>query len=576
MPTHPRQPAPLLTAALFALALHATPDLAQAPATGPYRIAGHIVSATDGRPLQRAKVQILEPNDYKVLASTLAAEDGAFAFPSLKAGTYVLSGEASGYITSRYDAHGGYSTAIIAGAGIDTESLALKLMPEASISGRVTDEAGDPVRRANMALYRESRDSGIVRTTRTGGAQTDDTGAYEIPRLAPGRYFVSATATPWYAVRPQLQPRQAAQAGIVDSIDPSLDVAYAMTFYPEATDSTGATPILLKPGDQQEIDIRLSPQPSMTISLPTPPGDLVEPPPPSMDARAQQQYAMQLAQRQMRSRSQVQVEKKVFDTYDMVGTQMQATPTGITIVGLPPGQYRLKQISQQPDGAARTLDLSLTDQVTTVEPTGGESLGTIKVQLKTVDGTKLPPQTQVELISQDGKQSASPANSQKGETEFRGVDPGDYSFVVFQGGKPHYVSRLLSGDKPLPGNLVHVTAGATLSISVVTAAASASLEGFAKQEDKPAPGVMILLVPAEESLRTLYSWKDQSDLDGSFHLRSIPPGHYLLFAIQDGWDLEWQRAGVLAHYLPLGQPITIPDTATTTLKLSTPLPTQPR
>jgi hypothetical protein len=47
-------------------------------------------------------------------------------------------------------------------------------------------------------------------------------------------------------------------------------------------------------------------------------------------------------------------------------------------------------------------------------------------------------------------------------------------------------------------------------------------------------------------------------------------------AIQDGWDLEWQREDVLAHYLPLGTPVTIPATGNVSLKLPEPLPIQPR
>lgn len=39
-------------------------------------------------------------------------------------------------------------------AGVDTESLILKITPAANISGRITDEVGDPVRGAIVTLYR--------------------------------------------------------------------------------------------------------------------------------------------------------------------------------------------------------------------------------------------------------------------------------------------------------------------------------------------------------------------------------------------------------------------------------------
>ena len=203
-----------------------------------------------------------------------------------------------------------------------------------------------------MALYRESSDTGITRTTRAGSAQTDDTGAYEIAHLAPGKYFLSAAATPWYAVHPQatlsggqqgagqfvyLMPGiQSGQPTIVDSADPSLDVAYPTTFYPYATDSSGASPIPLKAGDQREIDICLTPQTAMTITIPRALRNDLPPPPPE-DRAAQQAYARAIQP------PQVQLQRKVFDTLEPVNTETRFSSTEMSIVGVPPGQYVLQE-----------------------------------------------------------------------------------------------------------------------------------------------------------------------------------------------------------------------------------------
>ena len=63
--------------------------------------------------------------------------------------------------------------------------------------------------------------------------QTDDLGAYELPELTPGTYFLSVRATPWYAVHPP------STAGAKDktAVDRSLDVAYPVTYYPDVADS---------------------------------------------------------------------------------------------------------------------------------------------------------------------------------------------------------------------------------------------------------------------------------------------------------------------------------------------------
>jgi hypothetical protein len=582
-----RRPSPLLSSAILALASHC---LAQAPVpsseAAPYRIAGHIVSATSGQPLQRATVQILHSKTYKSEASTVSGEDGSFAFANLKPGAYVLEGQASGYITSRYDAHGGYSTAIITGAGVDTELLVLKLTPDASISGRLTDEAGDPVRHAMMTLYRESYDTGKTRTTRVGSAQTDATGAYDIAHLAPGKYFLSATATPWYAVHPQpamqagiprntpanfqyLMPGIQSAVGVVDAVDPSLDVAYPMTFYADATDSSAATPIILKGGDQPELDLRLTPQTAVTITIPfAQEEDTLDP---GRTPESQAAYRRAIA-----NRPQFQLQRQVFDSLEPVNTEMRGTSTEYTYIGIPPGQYVLRQMNSQNGAGLKSTTINLTDRSTQIDPARGENLGSIKVLLKTADGAKLPPQSSFELIPEHGEQVGGSAVNDKGEAEIKGLEPGAYSFRVFLGNKEYFVTHLTSDGKILPGSHLQITTAATQSITVTAGPATATLQGFAKTNEKPAPGAMVLLLPADQANRTGDVWKDQSDLDGSFTLSNIPPGRYILLAIQNGWDLEWQREDVLAHYLPLGVPITIPTTSNAALKLPDPLPVQPR
>ena len=303
---------------------------------------------------------MLRTKTYKVEATTVAGEDGAFAFTDVPAGAFVLAAKHPGYIGSRYDAHGGYSTAIITGAGVDTESLVLKLTPEAGISGRVTDEAGDPVRRASMALYRQSNDTGSPHITRVGGANTDTTGTYDIARLAPGKYFLSATATPWYAVHPQpegqgrpgiafqyLMPAVQSPVGVVDSVDPSLDVAYPMTFYADATDSSAATPIILKGGDQMELSLRLTPQTALTINIPN--------------------RKPRIADDKGNNFPQLQLQRQVFDSLEPVNTEMRGTSAAYTyIVGVPPGQYVVRQVDPQNDRPSKSSNIALTERTTQI------------------------------------------------------------------------------------------------------------------------------------------------------------------------------------------------------------------
>src|ERR1700761_4165627 len=128
---------------------------ARAAAAGLYRIAGTIVSNVDNHPLQRAVVEILTDNDRRLLLSGFSDEYGHFEFTGVAAGSFVLQGRAPGYLATNYDEHEGFSTAIVTGAGVDTESLTLRLRPAAELSGTILDESSDPVSRASVHLFRQ-------------------------------------------------------------------------------------------------------------------------------------------------------------------------------------------------------------------------------------------------------------------------------------------------------------------------------------------------------------------------------------------------------------------------------------
>ena len=124
-------------------------------------------------------------------------ENGGFEFGQVPPGKYSLEGATRGYLTAAYEQHEQFSTAIVTGAELDTTKLVLRLTPMASIEGRVIDEAGDAVRRAQVTLYRESHGSGITRTTPINNDLTDDLGTFEFAALAPGKYYVAVSAKPW-------------------------------------------------------------------------------------------------------------------------------------------------------------------------------------------------------------------------------------------------------------------------------------------------------------------------------------------------------------------------------------------
>jgi hypothetical protein len=111
-----------------------------------------------------------------------------------------------------------------------------------------------------------------------------------------------------------------------------------------------------------------------------------------------------------------------------------------------------------------------------------------------------------------------------------------------------------------------------LSLAVTVSRAEVNIQGFARNGKAPAPGAMIVLVPADPRNFPALVRRDQSDSDGSFELRGVAPGTYAVVAIQDGWKLDWQDSHVLARYLRGGLPVTVSDQSGPVLRLERAVP----
>jgi hypothetical protein len=154
---------------------------------GGYRISGKVVSSVSNAPLSQARVTIQSTSGGGAeKQSMITGESGSFAFPNLPAGKYSLSAARRGFVEAMFDEHERYSTAIVTGGEADSQHLVFRLTPQAILSGRVVDENGDPVRKANVTLYRQTQRTGMSRIGRAALARTDDRGTYEFAALPAG------------------------------------------------------------------------------------------------------------------------------------------------------------------------------------------------------------------------------------------------------------------------------------------------------------------------------------------------------------------------------------------------------
>ncbi len=511
-----------------------------------YTIAGAVVNAVTGAALARVKVSVADTRARMRRIETVTGEGGHFEFAGLPAGKYALEGSRSGYITSGYEQHEQYSTAIVTGPEFATEKLVLRLMPMAMITGHVLDEAGEPVRSARVQLFMEDHSGGMSRVRSAGGATSDDRGYFDIGVLQPGTYFVSANAKPWYAVHPS-----AARGESARHISPALDVAYATTFYGGATEAENAAPVELKGGEKAEIDIRMSPVPALHLVFGVPV------PPEQPEQGRMNQFRIPILQ------------KRVFDTEEYVQPgQMQPVAPGVfEISGIAAGRYDVSIRSADPNEPQQFTEMNLVHDGQDLSSTQGESLGKLKVTVKMPGEEPLPRQYAVGLRDARQRIVAFQPGDANGEVSFQAVRPGKYWIVFAAPGKAYSVARTSSGAGEVAGHEVSVASGGTTEVTAELAGGEVRVEGVVEKNGKPVAGVMVALVPDDPEAHVDLFRRDQSDFDGTFLLQSVVPGRYTIVAVEDAWGFAWLKAGVLARYVQHGQQVIVGEKMRGVLRL---------
>lgn len=527
------------------LSLVLTPSLpAENPGapTGTYRIAGHVVSSADGHPLARARVTLSDVKNARKPLSVLSAEDGSFAFSGLAAGKYSLQGAKRGYPIHGYEQHDFYWSAIVTGAGLDTEHLMLRLIPDAYIVGKVLDENGDPVRGASVRLYRIAKEEGSGRIYPGRMGVTDDLGAFELGPNAPGTYFVSAQGDPWYAVHPPSGAPTAPNA-TPQQVDTALDVAYPLTYYNDTTDPEAATPIQIRGGEHVAIEIHLAPVHSLHLLVHVPEGSF----------------------------PQLQ-QSGLGDESNGVQAKAQAVAPGVwDLSGVPEGKYKLLIGG---NGTMQTSDLVASGQAQEIDA-APQSTSTVNVAAEVIGEHGLPPQLTIGLRVPGGALRSWDAADSKGVAHLKNVPAGRYNVVGWTNTRGQYsISRVAVSGGELAGQTITVDAGATVDAAVILIRGQATVDGTVMRNGKPLAGAMVVLVPNKPEDHADLFRRDQSDLDGTFSVGGVVPGNYTLVAIENGWDLDWSRPEVIAPYLKHGEPIHIPEGASSTVKAPGPVEAQ--
>ena len=128
--------------------------------------------------------------------TALTGADGSFQIEGIVPGRYHLFVERLGYLEVEKHRSRTEGRVLTLSAGQELKDLAIHLQAAAVVTGRVTDEDGDPMSNAEVAVLRQLFVSGRRRLEQVGAEHTNDLGEYRIASLAAGSYYVSVTPPP--------------------------------------------------------------------------------------------------------------------------------------------------------------------------------------------------------------------------------------------------------------------------------------------------------------------------------------------------------------------------------------------
>jgi hypothetical protein len=238
-------------------------------------VRGVVIDAAKKRPVDGASVLLIRPDAPAQAAIATTDDRGRFIFTDVAPASYRLRAEHDGYL------RGDLTSVVDVGEG-ESPDVTLTLTPTAVISGRVSDQFGEPASRVFVRAL--SPASGTL----AAQARTNDLGEYRLFALPPGAYLVSAERYPGPTIETNVQvgsrtlpgtrlvtrtppcpdcPGEGQGMQLLSSplptgsfIDPRAltGETYPTVFYPGTADRSAATPIKAAAGARIDaIDLTL-------------------------------------------------------------------------------------------------------------------------------------------------------------------------------------------------------------------------------------------------------------------------------------------------------------------------------
>jgi protocatechuate 3,4-dioxygenase beta subunit len=639
----------ILTLTLIAAAQTRPQTAAQAEQKA--TLSGTVVKAGTGQPLKRARVSLRRQNqqqtqpalqqdqlaalnavsevvnnlavaglagaaqqmDQRLMQANMVAltqavtdDSGRFMFNGVEPGQYRISVDRDGYIRQEYGqrSFSGPGTIISINPGQRVSNLDIQMVTAGSLSGRVFNEDGEPLANVQVQAQTYTYQQGKRVLSSTGqSVPTNDLGEYRIYWLAPGDYYVSATARRGIvaAVNPvvtqqAVQPRPGARDGgrgpaqAGQGMPPPLpappqparaaqnDETYAPTYFPGTITPETATPVRLAAAAEiRGIDFGLRPVQTVAVR-----GQVIVPTVSAQPAPAPRAGGGPGARGfgpGGRGGSQVNVTlTRAGNGARNIGNMNRTNvrPDGFfEITNVVPGSYNLAAVARQ-DGQQFSGRIRI--------EVGAAGLDTVSVPLRPgvaiqgkifLDGTPpanfKPSQLRVNVQPAEdlgiGMGMGGGGNGQvsdDGSFTLQNVAPMDYRVRV--GGLPQgaYLMAGRIGSDDAVNRPFTITGDQPVVLQLQIGFSAGRVQGTVVDEKGSSyQGVLATLVPEDSRrLRTDVYFSSPTDQYGRVSFANVPPGIYKLFAWEDIPSGAYQDPEYIQRFEDRGKVVKVDPGAT--------------
>ena len=226
-------------------------------------VSGRVVTAAEGAPIKSARLVLVQENakNRPEIFGALTDGEGHFQIKDVPPGRYRFSASRTGFVAQQYQAKGTSQGAVLSlGPGQQIDDTLFRLVRAGVLSGRVVDEAGEPLANVWVSALRRpteeeredwSKGQKQHQFVKASGARTDDRGEYRIFGLKPGDYYLKASESP-----------DLDQVGNIDGSDNyfllrQIVTEYAPLYYPGVLQISDAQAIPLRAGEEVRADFEM-------------------------------------------------------------------------------------------------------------------------------------------------------------------------------------------------------------------------------------------------------------------------------------------------------------------------------